>query len=165
MTLYELTTELQTLMEMLEDPELDEQAVKDTMEGVEGEYDDKVDSWLRVVKSLEAEGKAIREEEKRLQGRRIAIENNTKRMKEFVMMSMRAVGKNEAGTVLKAKIQKNGGLTPLVFKEGFDPKDAPDLYKKVEYSFDTAAIRAALEAGGTLDFVEYGDRGDGLRIK
>lgn len=164
-SLYQLTGELMQLFEMLEDPEMDEQAVRDTMEAVEGEFDAKVDGWLRVIRSVEAEAKQLREEEKHLAARRQAAENNAKRMKGFVEECLRAAGRTEAGEILKAKIQKNGGVLPLRFKEGFEAKDAPDLYKRVEYSFDTDAIRAALDAGGVLDFVEYGERGESLRIK
>lgn len=164
-SLYELTGELMRLFEMLEDPEMDEQAVRDTMEAVEGEFDAKVDGWCRVIKSIEAQAKSLKEEEKRLHERRTACENNVKRSKELIKEYLQAVGRTEAGTVLKAKIQKNGSVLPLKFKEGFEAKDAPDLYKRVEYSFDTDAIRAALDAGGVLDFVEYGERGESLRIK
>ena len=51
-SLYELTGELMRLFEMLEDPEMDEQAVRDTMEAVEGEFDAKVDGWCRVSRSV-----------------------------------------------------------------------------------------------------------------
>ena len=164
-SLYELTGELMQLFEMLEDPEMDEQAVRDTMEAVEGEFDVKVDGWCRVIRSIETEAKQLREEEKRLHDRRVACENNAKRSKELIKEYLRAVGRTEAGTVLKAKIQTNGSVLPLKFKEGFEAKDAPDLYKRVEYSFDTDAIRAALNAGGVLDFVEYGERGDHVQIR
>ena len=35
-SLYELTDDYLALLEMAEDPDMDEQALKDTMEGIEG---------------------------------------------------------------------------------------------------------------------------------
>ena len=44
-TLYELTTQLQALLEMAEDPEIDAQVIADTMEGIEGELEVKADGY------------------------------------------------------------------------------------------------------------------------
>ena len=38
-TLYQLTDDYLTLLEMAEDPDMDEQALMDTMEGIEGEIE------------------------------------------------------------------------------------------------------------------------------
>lgn len=162
-TLYELTGQMIDLMEMLEDPELDEKALLDTLEGLEGEYNDKVEGWCKVIKSLEAEQKALKEESKRLSNRAAAIENNLSRMKNFVMDSLRATGRQEAGNVLKARIQRNGGQLPIIYSS--EAKDVPNVYRKTTYSFDTDMIRAVLDSGESLDFAKYGERGESLRIK
>ena len=164
MTLYEITGELLALMEMAEE-DLDPQALADTLEGLEGELDDKVDSWCKVIKNIEGEAKMVKDEAKRLSDRAKTLENNAKRMKETVMLCLKAVGKTEAGGLLKAKIQKNGGVLPLVFLEGFEPKDAPELLRSIEYKFDNDAIREALDGGKDLGFVHYGERGESVRIK
>lgn len=43
MTLYELTGEFLELFQLMEDPEMDEEALRDTLEGMEGEFDAKID--------------------------------------------------------------------------------------------------------------------------
>ena len=45
MTLYNLTVQFQTILEMAEDTELDPQLIADTLEGVEGEIEVKLDSY------------------------------------------------------------------------------------------------------------------------
>ncbi len=40
-TLYELTDEYRQLLEMLEDPDEDPEVIRDTMEGISGELEDK----------------------------------------------------------------------------------------------------------------------------
>lgn len=163
--IYELTGELLALMDMAEMDELDPQALADTLEGLTGEFDAKVEGWCRCIKNLEGEAKAVKDEAKRLADRAKVIENNTKRMKETLMFCLKAVGKTEAGGIIKAKIQKNGGVLPLVFQEGFDAEQAPELFQKVAYSFDNDAIREALDGGAELPFVHYGERGESVRIK
>ena len=44
-TLYELTEQFQALQDMAYDPEVDEQTLKDTMEGLWGEIEDKADGY------------------------------------------------------------------------------------------------------------------------
>ena len=55
-TLYEITGDYLRLLEMLEEEEsLDPQAFKDTLEGIEGEFEIKADGYARVLKELNAE--------------------------------------------------------------------------------------------------------------
>lgn len=49
--LYEITGDYLRLLEMLEEEEsLDQQVFKDTLEGIEGEFEIKADGYARVLK-------------------------------------------------------------------------------------------------------------------
>ena len=163
MNLYELTGSIREFMELCAQPEaeLDQQIIKDTLEGLDGAYDDKVDGWCKVIKNLDAEAKALKEEAKRLQGRQKAIENNIERMKAALMESLKATGRTEAGELLKAKIQKNGGLLPVIV----DDVEIPEEYQKITIEANKEAIRDALDQGKELSFARYGERGESIRIK
>ena len=163
--IYELTGELLALMDMAEMDELDPQALADTMEGLAGEFDDKVEGWCRCIKNLEGEAKAVKDEAKRLADRAKKTENNIKRMKDALMFCMKAVGKTEAGNLMKAKIRKNGGVAPLVFDEGVTPESVPEIFQKRSITFDNETIRDALNADQVLGFVHLGERGESLQIK
>jgi len=67
MKLYELTGEWLSLMEMADDPELDEQAFQDTTEALEGDIDEKVENICKMIKNMEADADALKAEEKGLQ--------------------------------------------------------------------------------------------------
>lgn len=162
-TLYELTEEMMALSEMMEDSETDEQVLLDTIEGVSGEYDAKIENYCKLIKNLDAESKALKEESKRLSARQKTIDGNISRLKAFMLESMRQVGKTEAGGLLKAKIAKNGGMLPL--KVNVQPEELPEEYRRTVYETDNEAIRKALDEGKELDFAEYGERGESLRIK
>ena len=45
MTLYELTGEWQQVLSMMEDPDVPEEAVRDTLEGLSGEIEEKADGY------------------------------------------------------------------------------------------------------------------------
>lgn len=64
------------LLEWLEDEEnLEDAAVKDTLDGIEGAIEDKADNYAKIIKELKAEAKKFAEEKKRLEERQQAMEN------------------------------------------------------------------------------------------
>lgn len=162
MNLYELTGELIELQDMMSE-ECDEQVLLDTLEAVEGEFDAKIEGYCKVIKNLEADAKALKEEAKRLSARQKSIENNISHMKNAMTEALRQTGRTEAGGLLKAKIQKNGGMLPLILSEA--PERLPEAFRKVSYEADNEAIRKALDEGQELSFASYGERGESLRIK
>ena len=66
-SIYELTEDYMNLLAMAEDPDIDEQAFMDTLEGIEGALEDKADGYAKVMKQLEANADGLDAEIKRLQ--------------------------------------------------------------------------------------------------
>lgn len=163
MKLYELTADVMTLQEMLENEVEDEQMLLDTLEGVQYEYEYKLEQYAKVIRNLEADANAYKLEANRLNERRRVIENNIDRLKNHMFESMKATGINKVkGTLLNVSIQKNGGKLPVIVD--CDVKDLPESVVKVVESPDLEAIRKLLDAG-ECDFARYGERGESLRIK
>lgn len=161
-SLYDITGRALELMSMAGDEDIEEDVYRDTLEALEGEFDDKIETYCKVIKNIEGDAKAVAEEVKRLQAKKKTLENHVERMKAAMYEAMRAVGKtNAGGKILKATIQKNGGQLPLIVDENL----LPDEFKKISYSADNEAIRKALDEGNELDFAHYGERGESLRIK
>ena len=71
MKLYEIANEYLALVEAIENEEIPEEAVADTLEAMTAEIEDKADNIACLMKALNAEALAIREEEKRLAKRQI----------------------------------------------------------------------------------------------
>lgn len=163
-SLYDITGRAQMLMDMAEYGEVEEEVIKDTWEALEGELDVKVESCCKVVKNIEGDIKAIESEIKRLTEKKSTLENTTKRIKDMVFNSLKALGKDKAGgQILKASIQKNGGKLPLILD--VDDDHIPFDFQKVTISANNEAIRDALDHGVELDFAHYGERGESLRIR
>ena len=163
MKLYELTADVMTLQEMLENEVEDEQMLLDTLEGVQYEYEYKLEQYAKVIRNLEADANAYKLEANRLNERRRVIENNIDRLKNHMFESMKATGINKVkGTLLNVSIQKNGGKLPVIVD--CDVNDLPESVVKVVESPDLEAIRKLLDAG-ECDFARYGERGESLRIK
>lgn len=163
MRLYELTADLLTLQEMLETPLDDEQVLLDTLEAVQGEYEMKLESYCKVVKNLEADMEALKNEAKRLTDKRKVLENNVERLKKVMFDSMKVTGTEKVkGQLFSVAIQRNGGKLPIIVD--VPTEQLPDECVKVQESPDLEAIAKLIDAG-KCDFAHYGERGESLRIK
>lgn len=157
-TLYELTNEMIELMEMMQDPEVDPEVLADTMEAVGGELEIKADNYVIVMKELEAQKAKWKDEKDRAASFEAAIDNNIKRMKESLLSSMQAIGKDKLPTEhFKLSIAKNGGLQPMKITG-----EVPAEYCTLEP--DNAKIREALKSG-ELPFAHLEERGVHLNVR
>ena len=162
--LYEIVGELQDFIEANEGLE-DEQAYKDTLEALQGELNDKVSQWGRAIKNMESDRDAIKAEADRQAARAKAIDNSITRMKETLLMYLKAAGVKKAGdNIIGASIVKNGGKAPIIIAPWIADEDIPDNFKKVTYKTDMEAIRTALESGEHLDWAQIGERGEHIKI-
>ncbi len=161
-TLYEITGDYLRLLEMLEEEEnIDPQAFKDTLEGIEGEFEIKADGYARVLKELNAEADKYNAEIQHMAARRDSINNRGKMLKQHLYDSMKATGKLKFKTDLFSfGIQKNGGLQPM---EILPDVTIPDEYCRKEP--DNAKIREALKNGAELPFAVLKERGEHLSIR
>lgn len=64
----------------------------DTLTSIEGEFNEKAENIAVYIKNLTAEIKAVKAEEKALKARRLSIESRAKRMTDYLLRSMRAIG-------------------------------------------------------------------------
>ena len=160
-TLYELTNDYLTLLDMAEDPDVEEDVLRDTMEGIEGEIEIKADGYARVMKQLEATSANLEFEEKRLMNRRKTIDRNIKRMKQALQDAMIATGKPKFKTDLFSfTIRKNPASVVIdhatcIPPEFLIPQD-PEVDKK--------AIKAAIDRGDDIKFAHL-EQGESLIIR
>ena len=163
-TLYDITGRLLGLLEIADDEDIEPEVFKDTLESIEGEYDDKIEGYCKAIKNLEADMKAFDEEAKRMKAKKDKLEKNIDRMKKTVFESLKLMDKRSAGgKILKASIRINGGKLPVVLD--CEPDAVPFEFQKVKTEPNNEAIRDALDAGVKLNFAHYGERGESLTIK
>ena len=163
-TLYEITDEYMQLLAMAEDPDIDEEALRDTMEGIEGELEIKADNYARVMKELDAKADAINKEVERLKARADAITNNSKRIKNALESAMIITGKTKFKTDLFSfGIQKNAPA--LKYDHDIDASTLPERFQKVTpVMVNTTAVKEALKNGEELGWA-YLEQGQSLRIR
>lgn len=164
MTIYEITNDYLQLMQMMEDPELDPQILSDTMEGIEGELEDKADNYARVMKNMEADLNGIKAEIDRLSTRKKTIENNIKRMKEALQFSMETTGKTKFKTELFSfGIRKNA---PAVIMDEPYIENVPERFLKYsDPTINRTAIKEAIQNGEDLEGLAHLEQSSSLSIR
>ena len=100
MTLYELTNDLLTLQAEQENTDIDDQVFRDTLEGLDGAFEDKCDGWAKWIRGMKMDAQAIKDEEARLALRRKRIETAISKAEETMAQYMRVVGKTKFKTAL-----------------------------------------------------------------
>lgn len=147
-SIYELTGEYLELMNMLEDEEVDEQTIIDTLEALDGEIENKADNYAKIIRSLESDIDGISKENDRLTARKKTYENRIKWLKQNLEMCMRTIGKKKFTTDLFSfNIQKNGGKHKLTID--VDVENIPEEYRiKQPDAVDGEKLRDYLKENG-----------------
>lgn len=163
-TLYELTEKYDALREMLYDGETDPQVIRDTMESLEFEIEEKADNYAKIIFEMKADIEKLKAEEERLYARRKTLEERQKWLKENLEANMRFIGKTKFKTALFSfGIQKNGGLEPLVIDGALE--DIPGRFLIPQPPVpNNEAIRRLL-AERQVDWAHLEPRGESLRIR
>ena len=163
-TLYELTGNYLILAEMLDDPDADPITVMDTMDAIEGELDEKAENYGRIIRNLEAEAKALKEEADRLSRRKRTIDNNIDSLKKRLQMAMELTNRPKIDTPLfKFYIQKNA---PSVVVDMDDLENfPPEFLTYQEPKVNKTAIKDALKAGLDLEGIAHLEQSQSLRIR
>ncbi len=146
-TLYELAGEYRQAAIAMSDMDMDEQTIKDTLEGLSGALEVKATNVAYFVKNLEATAEQIKQAEKQMADRRKGIEARADRIKEYLKFNMELSGINEISCPhFKLKIAKNPPSV-VVDAESLIPKDYWKQPEPPPPSIDKAAIKAAINAG------------------
>ena len=163
MTLYELTTQYQALLELAEDPDVDPEVLADTMDGLDGDIEEKADGYAKVIKCLETQAAGVKAELDRLSSRKKSIETNIARIKGNLEAAMRITGKVKFKTDLFSfGIQKNPASVVID-----DAARIPQQFLiQQEPKIDKTAIRDILKQEPALfDGIAHLEQSESLRIR
>lgn len=160
-TIYEIAGSWRQLYEIADDPELDPDVWFDTMEAIEGEFDEKAENYCKLVKQLDADAEGFKKEIERLTARKQALENKAKRCKERLKDAMLAIDRPKIKTELfSLNVQNN---PPSVFIA--DESRVPEQFLVPQPAkIDKKAILEFLKAGNECDYAEI-QQGQSLRIR
>lgn len=123
MSLYSLTGNFLALQEMMMDPDIDPEVIQDTIEAMDGDYEEKLNNCGKVITNLSALVAGIDEEEKRLKARKKTINNQIDRLKKNIKESMIALDKKKVKTELYSYTIKGGVPSVVIDNTDKIPKE------------------------------------------
>jgi len=159
--IYEITAQYDAFMELADDPDVDEQVFFDTWLAIDGEFEDKAESYAKVMRNLQSQVDALKSEADRLTARKKTLEHNIDRMKNTLQRAMEITEKPKFKTNLFSfNIQNN---PPSVFIP--DESNVPEQFLVPQPpKVDKTAIKDWLKEGNTCEWAEL-TQGKSLRIR
>lgn len=138
-TLYELTGQFLDIYNL----ELDEETKLDTLDSIdwETEYETKVENYIKVMKNLEADVEARKNEIKRLTELNKADEKKKEYLKDTLSTSMSLTGHERVDTTLfKVSFRKSQAVE-------VDEAVLPEAYKVATWKADKKRLKEDLKNG------------------
>jgi riboflavin biosynthesis pyrimidine reductase len=140
--LYELSSQYNQIFYTMTE-ESDFNQLEETLAAIEEEFEVKAENIAKLIKSLDGDAKAYKEEVDRLSSRKKTIENHQDRLKAYLESNMTALGKDKIkGNVFTIAMQNNPPRA-VVDSEG----DIPECYKVTEIHIVKSDILRDLKQG------------------
>lgn len=156
MKLYELTDAYNAFMEAVENGEIrDPQAIENTMDAINEEFDEKCEHIALLIKTLTAEADAIKAEAANLTGRAVTKEKTVERLKDYLARNLLMIGQEKLETPRckltfrkseALQIYDEAKLLSAIRASGIDGL----AQTKEVLSFDKKAIKDAIKSGTEL---------------
>ena len=149
MTLYEMTGNVLNLYRLMEDGEIDEQTVNDTIEAMC--VADKLEDYCKVIRQFEADAAAYEAEKKRFDEKQKKAKKAIEKLEDVMLRYFVVAGKTEERCgVFDVRISTSKAANIV------DEAKIPKQYLKFEQvkSIDKAAIRKILMGGGSVEGAE-----------
>lgn len=147
----------------LENSGLEPEFIRDTLEGIQGEFEDKVENVLKLIKNEQAYADSLKAEAKSFSDRAKASENNIQWLKSYLVSSMSIAGmKSVRAGVMSVSLRE-----PSKSVEVIDVNKIPVDYVDYETTVkpDKLAIKKLLEAGQEVPGCELKTGKPSLLIK
>lgn len=167
MNLYQITSELQAVIDGILEGGIDspeaQQALDEHLAGLDEALDQKAEDYAAVIMSLQARSDARAAEAKRIRELANADATVAQRLKERLKQAMETTGRVRIDTTrFRLTVANNGGKQPMLIE---DASAVPAEFIVQVPEVDKDAVRAALEAGRPVPGCTLAPRGTSLRIK
>ena len=155
MKLYEIKDLYVRFYDMVDAGEIDDEAIADTLESIDGEFEDKADNIACLIKTFLAEADAIKNEEKTLRERRERKEKQAESLKSYLSTTMLFLGKAKVETARNVLSFRKSTSLQILDEETFMEK-YPELVKVM--------IGKSVSKKEVTDFIKAGQEFDGAQL-
>jgi len=142
-TLYDLTDKLTSLQRLAEDGTVDPALIADTMDSIEGDFEDKAVGYVKIIRQLQADAEAVNSEVQRLTARRDSFTKNARVMKHILADAMEETDHEHIKTPLFSIYT----IHTVSVQAPEDPNQLPPEFIKTTLAVNKAELKKALKAG------------------
>lgn len=163
-TLYEINGRYMAALEEATNPDSDIpiELFTDTLDGIEGEAEDKIRNVIAYARNLEAEATAIEQAKDSMESRLKSKRKKAQWLKDYARYSMHVLGKSKIEwPEFSAAIQKNPPAVEITDQDAL-PEDF--IRHVVQISVDKKAISERLKGGGYVPGAVL-RTGESLRVR
>lgn len=154
MKLYEIAAQYNALLEMADDESIPPELIADTLEDIQGAFEEKADNIACVIKSVRAAAEAIRKEANELNLRLKRKEKIAESLTEYLKAQLEAVGKTKVETARNMiSVAKKPASVEIENPEDFilwAEKHHEEYVRYKSPEINKTAVRDALKAGSEL---------------
>lgn len=149
MNLFNLAENYITLREMLLDPDIDQEAVNDTLEAIEGAVEEKADNYAYILNELDAHADMLKKESDRLAQKRQYIMNSKERLRANLLSAMKITGKTKFKTDFHSfYVSKHTSVDVT------DEALIPDKFKTYEVKVNKTELKKAMQDDDGIEGAE-----------
>ena len=155
--LFVLAQEHHALAERLQDMELDEQTITDTLEAEAGALEAKATATAMVVRNLEATAAAIKEHEGLMAKRRKALEKRADNLRAYLLANMLHAGLKKVEHPMLTLAVKGKAASVVILDEAQIPAEFMDQPPPPPPKVSKSRIGAAIKSGREVPGAKLGD--------
>jgi hypothetical protein len=153
MKLYELTAQFKSLELLADAEDLPPDVIRDTLEGLEGDFDAKVVAVAKVILSLQHDAEGIEELAKRQAARAKRLADRAESLKAYLLANMQAIERKKIQSEFFDIRVQNNAPSVMVGDEKLIPEEymrtPPPPPKVPDKTAIAEAHKAGLEVPGT----------------
>lgn len=139
----------------------DSEAIQDTLDSIDEAFEDKAENTAKVIRDLESQSEAKKKEAQKLKESATTLENQAKRLKQYLIDQLELTGKKKIqGKLLTVSIRNN---QPSVYVE--DERQIPrNYFNEQEPKLDKNRLKDDLKNGAEIKGADL-RRTKGVNIK
>ena len=161
--LFELAAEFRALADKLNDSDLDQETIADTLDGASGDLEEKIINTAKYYRNIEADADKIEEAAKAMLARAKTLRTHSGHIKQYLQSNMEQAGLQKVSSPWFVISIAQNPEAVTVDDETLIPRD---YFKEIPASFvlDKNLLKSAIKDGFTVPGVRL-TRGTSLRIK
>lgn len=148
--LYDISERYNNIMDLVENPDLDFELIKEALNEVQDEFSEKADNIARFIKELTLTAAMIKEEENRLAARRKSFENRANSLKDYLEDNMKVTNQKKLKTSYFTFNIQNNPPSIIVVDESLIPEElkSTEIITKVDKKSILKLLKDDIEVKG-----------------